>query len=129
MNIGGLRTHSADRHNGGHSEDDRASQPYRDQPFSSSYNEPRGATFMSAIKTGSTKAADGFGKGARAMMGRLGHRGNSDRVPTTEENYEFHIINLPLVEQTRVTRISKRLEDSKDKTEFWMPALPWRCIE
>jgi len=36
---------------------------------------------------------------------------------------------LPLVEQTRKTRIAKRLEDSKDKTEFWMPALPWRCIE
>jgi hypothetical protein len=28
-----------------------------------------------------------------------------------------------------LTRISTRLEQSRDKTEFWMPALPWRCIE
>jgi hypothetical protein len=39
------------------------------------------------------------------------------------------VINLPLVEQTRITRISKKIEASKDKTEFWMPSLPWRCIE
>jgi hypothetical protein len=47
----------------------------------------------------------------------------------TEENYHLKVINLGLIEQTRKTRISKRLEASKDKTEFWMPALPWRCIE
>lgn len=44
-------------------------------------------------------------------------------------NYVCKVINLPLAEQTRLTRISKRLADSKDKTEFWMPALPWRCID
>jgi hypothetical protein len=37
--------------------------------------------------------------------------------------------SLPLVEQTRKTRISKRIGASKDETEFWMPSLPWRCIE
>ena len=46
-----------------------------------------------------------------------------------DENHVLSIIKLPLVEQTRLTRISKRLEDSRDKTEFWMPALPWRCID
>ncbi|OXV11444.1 hypothetical protein Egran_00802 [Elaphomyces granulatus] len=33
------------------------------------------------------------------------------------------------IEQTRRTRISKRLQDCKDKTEYWMPALPYRCID
>lgn len=47
----------------------------------------------------------------------------------TDDQYTCTVINLPLVEQTRRTRIAKRLELSMDKTEFWMPALPWRCIE
>lgn len=43
--------------------------------------------------------------------------------------YQFKIIHRPLAEQTRLTRIANRLEVAKDKTEFWMPALPWRCLE
>jgi hypothetical protein len=44
-------------------------------------------------------------------------------------HYELKVLNRPLVEQTRLTRISKKLEDSRDKTEFWMPAFPWRAID
>ncbi|KAH6650278.1 hypothetical protein F5144DRAFT_39790 [Chaetomium tenue] len=52
------------------------------------------------------------------------------KEPTVDdEHYVLRVINLPLVEQTRLTRISKRLEDSRDKTEFWMPAFPWRAID
>ncbi|KAF2810530.1 uncharacterized protein BDZ99DRAFT_520595 [Mytilinidion resinicola] len=128
INIGGMRTHSEDRHKGGHSEDARATNA-GEQHLSSSYNEPRGGSFMTAIKTSSTKAADGFGKGARAVFDKLHRSGSSNEkdAPTTE--YEIHVINRPLIEQTLMTRISKRLENSKDKTEFWMPALPWRCID
>jgi hypothetical protein len=46
-----------------------------------------------------------------------------------DEHYVLKVINLPLIEQARLTRISKRLEDSRDKTEFWMPAFPWRAID
>jgi len=46
-----------------------------------------------------------------------------------DEHYELKVLNLPLAAQTRKTRISKRLEDSRDKTEFWMPAFPWRAID
>jgi hypothetical protein len=46
-----------------------------------------------------------------------------------DEHYVIKVLNMPLVEQTRKTRISKRLEDSRDKTEFWMPAFPWRAID
>jgi len=90
---------------------------------------------MSAIKTSSTKTANGFGKAGRAMLETLPRSGSSTTkdVPiSTEENYKHKIISLLLVEQTRITRISKPLEafeDSKDKTNFRMPALLWRCIE
>ena len=46
-----------------------------------------------------------------------------------DEHYQLKVINKPLIEQTRLTRISKKLEDSRDKTEFWMPAFPWRAID
>lgn len=46
-----------------------------------------------------------------------------------DEHYNIKVLNKPLIEQTRITRISKRLEDSRDKTEFWMPAFPWRAID
>lgn len=128
MNIGGMRTHSEDRHKGGHSEDARATNT-GEQHLSSSYNEPRGGSFMTAIKTGSTKAADGLGKGARAMFDKLHRSGSSNEKDAPTIEHEIQVINKPLIEQTLKTRISKRLENSKDKTEFWMPALPWRCIE
>ena len=72
----------------------------------------------------------GIGKAGKNFLNKIGRSGSSNaREVVEDENYVFSIINLPLVEQTRITRIAKRLEDSKDKTEFWMPALPWRCIE
>jgi hypothetical protein len=72
-----------------------------------------------------------MGTARKGMFGKLGRTSsNHDReIQVPKEPYQFKIIHLPLVEQTRKTRISNRLEDSKDKTEFWMPALPWRCIE
>ncbi|WYZ35021.1 hypothetical protein EsH8_I_001297 [Colletotrichum jinshuiense] len=65
------------------------------------------------------------------LFGKSGRSGStSEREPVIDdEHYVLKTINLPLVEQTRRTRISKRLEDSRDKTEFWMPAFPWRAID
>lgn len=63
-----------------------------------------------------------FGKGGRSSK-------EAERDAVDDEHYQLKVINLPLVEQTRRTRISKRLEDSRDKTEFWMPAFPWRAID
>ena len=81
------------------------------------------------IKTKSGKAADGFGKASK-FLGKITRSGSSnEREKADDEPYVFKVINRPLIEQTRITRIAKRLEQSKDKTEFWMPALPWRCIE
>ncbi|OCK82730.1 hypothetical protein K432DRAFT_415125 [Lepidopterella palustris CBS 459.81] len=130
MHIPGMRNHSADRHS-----DNDSLAPRRDRAeqtsLSSSYNESRGATLMSTINTSSRKAADKIDSARRAVFGKLSRSGSSHEkeVPREEDNYQCKVINLGLVEQTRKTRISKRLEASKDKTEFWMPALPWRCID
>lgn len=85
--------------------------------------------FSKTLKTTSSKAADGLGKASKFLVkiSRSGSSNSKERVD--DAAYILQVIRLPLVEQTRRTRIAKRLEDSKDKTEFWMPALPWRCIE
>lgn len=88
------------------------------------------AHLMTNLKNTSTRAADGLGKAGKGIFGKITRSGSSNgKEGTEEEPYVCSTINLPLIEQTRRTRIAKRLEDSKDKTEFWMPALPWRCIE
>ncbi|KAF2456681.1 Rho GTPase activation protein [Lineolata rhizophorae] len=130
----GIRGRSADRHQAVDSEDDTStSLKDRKDPFSfsSSFKESGGAAFLSNIRSQGTKAADGIGKAGKGIFGKLARSGSSherEAMPLPE-NYVCKVINLPLVEQTRKTRISKRLEASKDKTEFWMPALPWRCID
>jgi len=94
------------------------------------FKDGAGSKLFSNFKITSAKAADGIGKAGKGLFGKITRTGNGNgKEPTEDENYVFSVIKLPLVEQTRRTRIAKRLEDSKDKTEFWMPALPWRCIE
>lgn len=94
------------------------------------FRESAGAHLITNLRNTSTKAADGLGKAGKGILGKIARSGSSNTKEGTEdEPYVCSTINLPLVEQTRRTRIAKRLEDSKDKTEFWMPALPWRCIE
>lgn len=97
---------------------------------SNSHREGTGAHLFNNIKNSSTRAADGLGKVSKGFFGKMARSGSSTaKDHFDDEPYVCTTINLPLVEQTRRTRIAKRLEDSKDKTEFWMPALPWRCIE
>ena len=125
-----IRHRSADRHTTADSENGSVGSGGERQnaSFASSFKDGTGAVLLSNLKSSSTKAAGGIGKAGKGIFGKLGRSGSSgDNV--TDENYKCIVISLPLVEQTRRTRISKRLENSKDKTEFWMPALPWRCIE
>lgn len=124
-----IRNRSADRHHPEDLEDDNLTQ-LRDRRDHSFAKESHGTNFFSSIRNSSTRATDGLGKAGKGLLSKLGRSGSAnEREVPTEENYTCIVINLPLVEQARKTRISKRLEDSKDKTEFWMPALPWRCIE
>jgi hypothetical protein len=134
---GKLRTHSADRHDGSqhaHRDEDASLRKDRTEQSSlasGSFNESRGAALMSSLGSGARKMGERMETARKGMFGKLGRSSsNHDReAQIPKEPYHFKIIHLPLVEQTRLTRISSRLEHSKDKTEFWMPALPWRCIE
>ncbi|KAK8114537.1 hypothetical protein PG999_006606 [Apiospora kogelbergensis] len=85
-------------------------------------------SFFNGLRSSGTRAADIISKGLFGKGVRSGSTTEKEPV-VDDEHYQVKVINLPLVEQTRITRISKRLEKSKDKTEFWMPAFPWRAID
>ncbi|TWU76940.1 hypothetical protein ED733_007051 [Metarhizium rileyi] len=87
-----------------------------------------GSGFFSGLRSSSTKAADMISKGLFGKSSRSGSTTEREHI-VDDEHYVLKVLNLPLVEQTRKTRISKRLESSRDKTEFWMPAFPWRAID
>ncbi|KAF2710434.1 hypothetical protein K504DRAFT_262002 [Pleomassaria siparia CBS 279.74] len=132
-----LRTQSADRHDGSpnsfREEDPAARKDKTEQSSlaSGSFNESRGAALMSTLGSGARKMGDKMDSARKGIFGKLGRSSsNHERdLQIPKEQYQFTVIHTPLVDQTRLTRISHRLEDSKDKTEFWMPALPWRCID
>jgi hypothetical protein len=90
----------------------------------------QGANLLSNLQQTGKGVGDRLGKAGKGLFGKITRSGSSiEREPLPPEEHVIRIINLPLVKQTRRTRIARRLELSKDKTEFWMPALPWRCIE
>ncbi|KAL8805717.1 MAG: hypothetical protein Q9200_005308 [Gallowayella weberi] len=94
------------------------------------FRDGAGSKLFANIKGTSSKAADGLNKAGKGIFNKMGRSGSSNaREEVGDAHYKTTVINLPLIQQTRRTRIAKRLEDSRDKTEFWMPALPWRCID
>ncbi len=100
------------------------------QSSSTTFRDGTGSKLFANIRGTSSKAADGLGKAGKGLFNKMGRNGsNNAKEEAADVHYIPKVITLPLVEQTRHTRIAKRLEDSRDKTEFWMPALPWRCIE
>ncbi|KAL6716222.1 hypothetical protein ACLMJK_005788 [Lecanora helva] len=129
------RNRSADRQSSSnHSQENmslrRSERSVNQGPSSSSSIGSRdnaGSHLFTNIKNTSNKAAGGLGKASKTFFGKVSRSGSS--TTREEERYVPTVINMPLVEQTRKTRIASRLADSRDKTEFWMPALPWRCID
>jgi hypothetical protein len=125
-----VRNHSADRAQprdiSAHRGRDLDREASKTQP--SSYKENGGSAFFSGLKNSSSKAADMISKGLFGKASRTGGPVDKESL-VDDEHYVLKVINLPLIEQTRRTRISKRLEESRDKTEFWMPAFPWRAID
>ncbi|KAH8731378.1 hypothetical protein GQ44DRAFT_326226 [Phaeosphaeriaceae sp. PMI808] len=133
-----LRTHSADGHDSTHRDEDHHHGSRRDRAeqnsqAGSSYNEHKGGAFMFNLRSGARDVGGKLGSAKKGIFQKLGRSSSSHETPTmtttTNEPYVFKVIHQPLVEQTRATRISTRLEQSRDKTEFWMPSLPWRCID
>lgn len=84
--------------------------------------------FMSGSKNVLGKAKSGGGN-FFTRLGKIGRSSSNSEKEVPDQEYQLKVITLPLVEQTRISRISKKIEASKDKTEYWMPSLPWRCIE
>lgn len=88
----------------------------------------QGTNLFNTFKNSATKGISSIGKGIWGKGGRSSSTIEKE-PPIDDEHYVLKVINLPLVEQTRMTRISKKLEKSRDKTEYWMPAFPWRAID
>lgn len=84
--------------------------------------------FMAGSKNVVSRATKGGGN-LLTRLGKIGRSGSSTEKDIPDSEYVLKVITLPLVEQTRLTRISKDLSSCRDKTEYWMPALPWRAIE
>ncbi|KAJ0418067.1 hypothetical protein BJY00DRAFT_303036 [Aspergillus carlsbadensis] len=88
------------------------------------------AALFNNLKQSSSGAADRLGKAGKGFFGKITRSGSTnEREFVADDNYVCSVIYLPLIQQARRTRIAKRLEDCRDKTEFWMPALPYRCID
>ncbi|KAJ5752524.1 hypothetical protein N7520_009441 [Penicillium odoratum] len=88
------------------------------------------AAIFSNLKQSSSGAADRLGKAGKGFFGKITRSGSTnERELVTDDSYVCSVINLPLIEQARKTRIAKNLGGCRDKTEFWMPALPYRCID
>jgi len=88
------------------------------------------AAIFNNIKQSSNGAADRLGKAGKGFFNKITRSGSTnERELINDDSYVCSVINLPLIEQARKTRICKRLEDCRDKTEFWMPALPYRSID
>ncbi|PLN76449.1 putative Rho GTPase activator [Aspergillus taichungensis] len=88
------------------------------------------AALFNNIKQSSNGAANKLGKASKGFLGKITRSGSTnERELINDDAYTCSVINLPLIEQARKTRIAKRLEDCRDKTEFWMPALPYRCVD
>jgi hypothetical protein len=130
-----VRQHSADRQPAPAREEPRgrdikenARTQTSSSSFSTSFREAGGHAFLTNLRNGATKGAGALSKGLFGKSGRSGSTTEKE-VVVDDEHYQLKVINKPLIEQTRLTRISKKLEDSRDKTEFWMPAFPWRAID
>lgn len=125
----GSRTLSSNQ-NSGNSQQMQTNTKRERSHGSSMMSSVASSSLFNNIKNTSSGAADRIGKAGKGFFGKIARSGSSnEREVVPDDNYVCSVINLPLVEQTRRTRMVKSLRNSKDKTEFWMPALPWRCIE
>jgi len=94
----------------------------------STKDKDKGSGFMLGGKNVVSKATKGGGN-LLTRLGKIGRSSSDSEKKIPDSEYVLKVINLPLVEQTRISRISKDLGGCRDKTEYWMPSLPWRCIE
>ncbi|KAI1843295.1 hypothetical protein JX266_010469 [Neoarthrinium moseri] len=128
------RNHSADRavHRDRPNKETRPDKDHtqsQNRSHPSSFKDSSGSTFFGNLKSSGSRAADMFS--SRIFGNKSGRSGSTTEREhvVDDEHYQLKVLNLPLIEQVRKTRISKKLEEARDKTEFWMPAFPWRAID
>ncbi|KAF2861126.1 Rho GTPase activation protein [Piedraia hortae CBS 480.64] len=88
----------------------------------------RGGGLFTGSKNVVSKATKGGGN-FLVRLGKMGRSSSNAEKEVPDSEYQLKVINRPLAEQARITRISKDLSSCRDKTEYWMPSLPWRCID
>ena len=103
-----------------------------------------GSHLLSGLKSTSSKAADGIGKAGKGFIGVFtkgsssashSNQMSAERAAEREallqyqRDYQIQVLECPLRLQMRLTRLAATLEEARDKTEFWLPAIAWRCIE
>ena len=121
------RNRSADRYLRDDALPQRRPVPQGNLPVSQSHG---GLHLLSNVQSTGKGFGDRFGKASKGLFTKITRSGSAnEREVVNDDNYVCNMISLPLIKQTRKTRIARQLERSRDKTEFWMPALPWRCIE
>lgn len=105
---------------------DKQPHPKPAHPLSSALRQHNTSTFFNEFRN----TPSHLGRASKGLFSKFSRSGSSnEKAPVKVENHIPSVLNLPLVQQTRITRIAKSYDHCKDKTEFWMPALPWRCIE
>lgn len=109
------------------SSDHRNRSADRQLGSASGENYQRPSVLSSTFSLGN-KTIDGV-KHAGGSMFRKFRRGSVEKPPVPAVKRQMEVIRLPLAEQARVTRLAKRYSDARDKTQFWLPSLPYRCIE
>ena len=88
-----------------------------------------GASRFTNFLNTSQRTAGDLGRAGKGMLNKMTRRGSTHDVEAPPENHVLSTVRLPLIEQVRKTRIRGDLQHAKDKTEYWLPALPYRCVE
>ncbi|KAL1304985.1 hypothetical protein AAFC00_003889 [Neodothiora populina] len=108
---------------------DKQASVRQGHPLSSSLRQHNTSTFFNEFRNTSSNAAIGIGKAGKGLFSKFSRSGSTEKPVTPIIDHTPGVLTLPLIQQTRITRIAKSYDQCKDKTEFWMPALPWRCID
>ena len=77
------------------------------------------AAIFNNLKQSSNGAADRLGKAGKGFFSKITRSGSTnERELINDDSYVCSVINLPLIDQARKTRICKKLEDCRDKLNF-----------
>ncbi|KAJ5020339.1 glycoside hydrolase family 13 protein [Bipolaris maydis] len=137
MGMGKMRTHSTERQEAPKpipQNDDAGSRRDKSEQLSvasNSFNETKGHGFISKLGSGARNMGEKMDSARKGVFRQACTKFEQPRDPDARNERA-----ICLQDHTQATNRTDetdqnihRLEQSRDKTEFWMPALPWRCID